>query len=159
MKFSVTTSTSIKVTTIVISTLLLVSIIFCFYLFVTDGALISLIIALILLAIVVTAYAFSPQNYVVENNQLIIKRLIGSVVIPKSAIQDVTLISEDMIAGSLRTFGVGGLFGYFGKFSSSKMGIMTWYLKSMSKPVLIITSVEKILVSPDDTEGFIAAFN
>jgi Bacterial PH domain len=143
MKFAATISTSLKITTIVISIIFATCIIFCSYLFITDGAIVSLVIAIMLLALFATAYAFHPQYYVIEKDQILIKRLIGSAVIPKSAVQGVTLISQDMIAGSLRTFGVGGLFGNYGKFSNIKLGVMTWYMKRMDQPILITTTVVK----------------
>jgi Bacterial PH domain len=157
MKFSATANTPLKITTAVVSILLLVSIGLCFYLFVVDKSAISLAIAILLSITYVAAYLYSPQFFVVEKNQLTIKRVFGSVVIPKSAVQSVSIIHRDLIDNSMRTFGVGGLFGYFGKFTNSKLGAMTWYIKRMDQLVLITTSAEKIIVSPDDAAGFAAA--
>lgn len=57
---------------------------------------------------------------------------------------------------TIRIFEVGGLFGYFGKFSNKKNGVMTWYCTRRNKLVMVTTENEKIILSPDGSEAFIA---
>jgi Bacterial PH domain len=157
MKFAATTSASLKITTAVVSFLILGSAASCIIFFAIDKSIISLVIAIILIGAYIVAYAYQPQYYVVGKDDLSIKRLSSNIVIPKSAVQSVSIIHRDMLDVSLRTFGVGGLFGYYGKFSNSKLGAMIRYIKRMDSLVLITTSAEKIIVSPDDAEGFVKA--
>ncbi|MFM7328528.1 MAG: PH domain-containing protein, partial [Bacteroidota bacterium] len=57
---------------------------------------------------------------------------------------------------SIRLFGSGGLFGYFGKFRNSTFGTMNWYATRLGKfVVIILRSGEKFVVTPDD-ESFAA---
>jgi len=60
---------------------------------------------------------------------------------------------------SVRTFGVGGLFGYFGKFWNKEYGNMTWYATRRDKAIMIITKEnKKIILTPDEVEKFINEF-
>ena len=54
---------------------------------------------------------------------------------------------------TIRTFGVGGLFGYYGKFRNKTFGNMTWFA-TQQKNYLIFetTNNQKIVLTPDDTD-------
>lgn len=70
------------------------------------------------------------------------------------------VLEKDALYWSIRTFGVGGLFGYFGKFANAKLGNMTWYATRRDKTVLIKTAGnKKIILTPDDPNQFVADFN
>ena len=73
------------------------------------------------------ALVFRPIYYKITNDKLIIHRLIKDVKINRQNISTIELINKEKISWSFRTFGVGGLFGYFGNFANSKLGRMTWY--------------------------------
>ena len=64
----------------------------------------------------VVLYLFRPNNYSVSSDKLLIHRMIGNIKIDKNNIQSVQEIDESQVKNSLRTFGVGGFFGNFGKF-------------------------------------------
>ena len=62
--------------------------------------------------------------------------------------------------GVIRTFGVGGLFGYYGQFYNSKIGSMTWYATRQNNTVLVRTIDNKnIVLTPDEPEKFVANFD
>ena len=104
------------------------------------------------------AYGFSPGNYLVSKNEIIINRLFFKVHIPLKSIMHAEILDKKKIAWSLRTFGVGGLFGYFGKFLNYSQGSMTWYATRRDKVVLIQTvQNKKIILTPDDPELFLDA--
>jgi hypothetical protein len=121
------------------------------------GRVAPLFTAIVLLMAYLLAFAFRPVNYIVTNDELIVRRLISNVRIKKADIQTAELIDRSRIRGSIRTFGVGGLFGYFGKFANFSIGSMVWYATRRDNPVLI-TSVnnKKIILTPDDPSHFIA---
>lgn len=100
-----------------------------------------------------------PVSYSINNGDIIIQKQAGKVIIAKSDIQSVSVISKKDIDGAIRTFGVDGLFGFFGKFSNRKLGAMTWYIKRTDKLVLITTVQKKIVISPDEPETFVAALH
>ncbi|MBS4044542.1 MAG: hypothetical protein KGZ59_12085 [Chitinophagaceae bacterium] len=77
----------------------------------------------------------------------------------KSEIISVGQLEKEKLKGTIRTFGVGGLFGYFGKFYNNKIGVMTLYATRRSNYVLIKTSAnKKIILTPDNPEDFVKEF-
>jgi hypothetical protein len=116
----------------------------------TDKLLASLVLAGLLLILLIT-YSFSPRKYSIWQGELIIHRLIGSVRIPLTDIAEVRKIDKGDLRGSIRTFGVGGLFGNFGKFYNRKFGRMTFFVTQNKNLLLIFTKKgKKIVLSPDD---------
>ena len=60
-------------------------------------------------------------------------------------------VEKDEIVTLIRTFGNGGLFGYYGKFYSSKLGNITLYATQSRNRVLIKTiHGTQIMITPDD---------
>ena len=94
------------------------------------------------------------------NDTLIVHRLLLNVKIDRTQIKSVELIDKEKIKTSLRTFGVGGLFGYFGNFVNMDLGKMTWYATRRDKVVLVQTiDNRKIILTPNEPEKFVADFN
>ncbi len=106
------------------------------------------------------AFAFRPINYVVTKEEIIVSRPILNVHIKRSDIKSVELIERNKITGSIRTFGVGGLFGYYGNFANFSLGRMTWYATRKDKPVLIKTlDNKKIIFTPNEPDKFVSELN
>ena len=113
-----------------------------------------------LLLIYFIAFALRPINYNLTLDKLIIHRLFMDVKIERNNIKSLELIDKEKISWSIRTFGVGGLFGYYGKFANTKLGSMTWYATRKDKMVLVQTiDNRKIILTPDNPDKFIADFN
>ncbi|RZK25712.1 MAG: hypothetical protein EOO43_04800 [Flavobacterium sp.] len=113
-----------------------------------------------LLLIYFIVFAFRPLNYTLTSDQLIISRLFPNVSIDRNDIKSLELLNEQDIRSSVRTLGVGGLFGYFGKFANLKLGSMTWYATRTDRTVLVRTvDKRKIILTPDEPEKFVADFN
>lgn len=120
---------------------------------------ISIYISVALLLIYCITYAFSPINYILTADKLIIHRLIADVKIDRNQIKTVEILEKDTLSWSIRVFGVGGLFGYYGKFANKKLGTMTWYATRKDKTILVqTTDNKKIILTPDDPEKFVADF-
>jgi hypothetical protein len=101
-------------------------------------------------------YVFRPINYQILADKLVIHRTISDVKIERSEIKSVELLEKEMLNSTIRVFGVGGLFGYYGKFTNSKMGMMTWYATRRDKAVMVITiSGKKIIITPDEPVKFV----
>ncbi|MEP6647721.1 MAG: PH domain-containing protein [Saprospiraceae bacterium] len=108
-------------------------------------------IIIFLVAAIVFSYLFSVDKYLIEDNQLVIKRPIGDKRYSLRDIVEVRAIEKGEMAGTIRTFGNGGLFGYYGKFSNSTFGSMTWYTTQRANKVFIRTiNGDKIVITPDD---------
>jgi hypothetical protein len=117
-------------------------------------------LAILLLIVYLICWHLKPLNYEIKAEEIIIRRLIKSVHINRADIENLTLIDKDKLSGTIRTFGVGGLFGWYGKFSNNELGDMSWYLTRRDKPILIISKTgKKILISPDDAEAFSKEYN
>jgi hypothetical protein len=106
------------------------------------------------------AFAFRPINYVVTEEEIIVRRPILNVHIKRTDIKSAELIERNKITGSIRTFGVGGLFGYYGSFANFSLGRMTWYATRRDKPVLVKTiDNKKIIFTPNDPDKFVGELN
>src|ERR1035438_7645885 len=103
------------------------------------------------------AYAWSPRSYTISERCIVVNRLIGSVRIPLSGIREARIATPEDFRGCLRIFGNGGLFGYYGQFSTAKLGTCTWYVTNRSHSVVVISSAGTTVFSPDDVDGFLAA--
>ncbi len=107
----------------------------------------------LLIAIYGFCYLFRPIKYLVANGKIIIKRPFKDVSFDISNINDVFLTQKDAMKWTLRTFGNGGLFGYFGYFRNGAFGNMTWYATKRSNYLLFNTrDHETIVLTPDNPE-------
>ncbi len=115
---------------------------------------------LVLLFIFLLTICFKPINYKIEEDYIIVKRILWDAKISRSEIHKAEMIDRAETSWSLRTFGSGGFFGYFGTFTNRKLGAMTWYLTRKDSLVLLkMKTGKKFLLSPDDREGFLAGIN
>lgn len=111
---------------------------------------------ILLLAI---TYGYSPKGYSIQDGQLVILRPFKAKNYSLEDIQSVTSVDRDNLKGSLRIFGVGGLFGYYGLFRNSTYGNMIWYATRRDQFVVIERSNGKtIVITPDDPESFVSAY-
>ncbi len=116
----------------------------------------AVIILLMLLTVYASAYLFSPLAYEITADAVVIHRPIRNVLIPLHTITSVEPAGRDRLKNAIRTFGVGGLFGYYGKFLNRAIGNMTWYATRRDQGVLLTTrDNQKILLTPDDPDRFI----
>jgi hypothetical protein len=116
-------------------------------------------LAIILLLIYFICLLLKPINYQITEKELIIHRLIKNVHIKRSEIESLEVLEKSALSGSIRIFGVGGLFGWYGRFANKQLGTMTWYVTRRDKPILILTKSNKsIIISPDEVETFVSDF-
>lgn len=108
-------------------------------------------VLVLFVAILLGSWLYAPQSYTLDTTSLTINRPVGKVIINRSSIQEVRLISDGEMKSTVRTFGNGGLFGYYGKYYNTTIGHMTWYLTQSKNRILIVTTEgKKIVISPDD---------
>lgn len=113
-----------------------------------------------LLLLYLFVFSLRPTRYTLTTEQLIIHRPLSNVKIDRDQIKSIEPLDKAKLGRAIRTFGVGGLFGYFGKFASTKLGSMTWYATNRNKTILMTTIEDKkIVISPDHPEQLIAHFN
>lgn len=100
---------------------------------------------------------YAPQGYAIRGGYIVIKRFAGSVQVPLSDIRSLRRGTDDDFRGTVRLWGNGGLFGYFGLFSTSKLGKCSWYVTNRANTVILVTSGKTLVLSPDDPASFVEA--
>jgi hypothetical protein len=116
----------------------------------------GIIPTLVTWSIILGALGFGIFGYHIQDNQLKILRLGWSKDIDLSEIKEVELKPFAM-TGSVRTFGIGGLFGYVGYFRNSILKSYKAYVTHRQKTVVLTTEEGQIVISPDDPEAFIVS--
>lgn len=126
---------------------------------INTGASRPIYIICILIVIYGLAFLLRPSGYKITSDALVICRPFANVRIKKEDIVAVKSVDKDQLKSAIRTFGVGGLFGYYGAFANNALGSMTWYATRRDKAVLITTAAnKKIVITPNDPEAFVQAF-
>jgi hypothetical protein len=96
--------------------------------------------------------AYAPTSYTIDGTHLIINRPAGNRKFSLADISGARLLEKPELKGTIRTFGVGAMFGYYGQFSIPKIGATTFYATQMRNTILItLNKGKRILISPDDT--------
>ncbi len=157
MNYKASLDTTAKIVTIGVTVLFACLIIWPLFEIKNNGVTSAIYVPAILLVVYFACWIYSPKSYAVSADAITIKRPIGNIVIPKQHIKSVE-VPEKGMPFAVRTFGVGGLFGYFGTFYNFDSGNMNWYITNRNNTVLITTSSgKKIVVSPDEKDAFVAA--
>ena len=160
MTYKTSTDKFAKVTTAIITILFALFIIGQLLLITVEVKPVEIITVFLLALTYLAIYAYRPINYKLNEDELIIHRLISDVKISSADIKSVQLLNKEKLSGSWRILGVEGLFGYWGKFTNRKMGTMTWYNTRMNNYVLVTTIYDKhIILTPDKPELLVAHFN
>ncbi|MFM2361037.1 MAG: hypothetical protein RLY16_3030 [Bacteroidota bacterium] len=127
---------------------------------VTEGKSPFIFSTMLLSLIYLGTFLFRPIRYSITDEKLIIHRPLLDIKIDRTTIEKVEQLENDQLSCAVRIFGVGGLFGYWGKFSNSKIGSMTWYATRRSNAVLVTTiHNKKIVLTPNEPEKFVTEFN
>ena len=149
-----------KVVTIVTTILFAAIIVGQFSLIKDEGRSVPIFTTIILLLIYFGTFSFRPISYKLTDDKLIIHRPLSDIKIIRAEIQNVEQLDKEKLSWAFRVFGVGGLFGYWGKFSNTKLGSMTWYATRRNNAVLVTTIYnKKIILTPNEPEKFVIEFN
>ena len=129
-------------------------------LFTDGGHVTAIMVTLLLLSIYLGIYLFRPTAYEIRSQQVIIHRPLRNKILERVNISKAELLGPSALRHTIRTFGNGGLFGYYGKFSNAKIGNMTWYATNRANAVLLeMTGGDKIVITPDNAEAFLNALS
>jgi len=116
------------------------------------GGIFSVIMAIVFISFGVF---FGVYGYSLQPQELRIIRLGWSKDIPYNDIVNIEY-SPDAMMGSLRKFGIGGFFSYYGMFKNRVLGDYKAYATHRKNTVVItIKSGKKIVVTPSDPERFV----
>ena len=134
--------------------LLLLSIIIKFW-FDEDGLLIPVLISILFALTLGLSYAWSPKQFETDASNITIRKIWQSIVIPRDTIIESRLLEADDIKGSIRLMGSGGLFGYYGKFTNSKLKTYNLQAGNRVNLVMIKTADKTYVLTPDNREAFL----
>ena len=109
----------------------------------------------LLIPISIIAWGLHPQSYLISETGIKINRPFGSLSIPIDEIAEIRRVSSSELGFSLRLFASGGLFGYFGIYTSTAFGKYTMWCSNKDNLVLVVYNNSKTVISPSDPEGFI----
>ncbi len=136
-------------------------VIFCtgYFAYLKSGKQISLLIGpglapVILIGLITAMYYLKPIAVTIGNNAITIDRKWYPVTIDFSDIKSIRIVEKEEMKGVIRTFGNGGLFGYTGSYYNKKMGSMRWYCTQRCNFIMIETSGNKIIITPDSPMDF-----
>ncbi|UCG92169.1 MAG: DUF1648 domain-containing protein [candidate division WOR-3 bacterium] len=108
-----------------------------------------------LLIILVVTYLLSPKRYLFEGSKLIIEKVIGKrIVIALDEVEEYVFIPNFTKLKIARTFGNGGLFGYYGLFTTAEYGTINCQLTNLKNVFIIKSKKGTVALSPRDSTQF-----
>lgn len=111
---------------------------------------------IILTSISILSSFFIPLNYKISDSHVIISRAIKNVEIPFNEIREIWWDRNKFeFEGLVRVFGVGGFFGHYGIFYSSKLGKVNFFATNLSNSIIIKTNSMIYVITPEDPELFL----
>jgi hypothetical protein len=104
-----------------------------------------------LVTVPLVCYLLSTKSYKIDSERITITRPLRSFSINFADIVKVELLSPKDLSGLIRTFGVGGLFGYNGRYYNSTLGRINLYTTQRKNRILIVNRENvAVVISPDD---------
>ncbi|MFQ6091690.1 MAG: PH domain-containing protein [bacterium] len=138
--------------------LLLETIVMAVVLFLTTSLKVAIPLSALLILgnalLLVLSYLYAPQGFLLDETSITGVRKISPVQIEIGRIQGVSRIEKDRFMKSTRTFGNGGLFGYYGSFRNKELGSFKMYATHGNCGVLIEAD-RKYVLTPDRPKEFV----
>jgi len=108
------------------------------------------------LIILVTAILFAPLKYTINGSMIIVNRLGPNILIWIESIEEIKRLHKKELGLAIRLFGVGGFFGGYGLFYTSRIGVFNAYITNRKTLVFIkCENGQKILLSTGRAEEFL----
>ena len=138
--------------------------VFIYHIFTQENAmeplLSTIIFNLIMLPTILACEGYAPQRLEIGESQIVILRRYKSIVITRDEIKSVERLPANAMRGAIRTGGVGGLFGFFGKYYTRTLGPFSLYATGSENLFLIRKWDGKNIVvacaEPDKMDGYIS---
>jgi hypothetical protein len=105
-------------------------------------------------AILAGAVPFVVRGYAVQDEVLLIRRLLWNSRIDLAGLRSVRF-DPDALKGSLRTCGNGGLFSFTGWYWNRRLGRYSMYVTDLKRAVVLTFDTRVVVVSPADPEAFL----
>jgi hypothetical protein len=101
------------------------------------------------------SFAGGPRGYTVEAGRLRVDRPLRAVEIPLASIRAAGALPDGALRGAARLVGSGGLFGYYGRFWSRRLGAFRLYATRRTGLVVVDTATERFVLSPEPPGRFL----
>ncbi len=113
------------------------------------------VFAIVIMLILVVCYLLSPKRYSFEGTNLVLEKVIGrKAIIRSDDIEGYVRIPDFTKLTVARTFGNGGLFGYYGMFTTAEYGTINCQLTNLKGICVIKTKKGTFALSPAERERF-----
>ena len=109
--------------------------------------------AVFLLVVLLITYGLSPRGFSLGPEGLRIHRPFGAHVLPLGKVRNARRAQPGELCG-LRTFGSGGMFGFFGWFWSRKLGHYRAYV-THRRDMVLVEAERPYLLSPERPDDFL----
>lgn len=101
----------------------------------------------------VICFAYRVTGYELDNKQILVKRMVGDFLVSLNEIDSIE-VNPDAMKRSFRTFGNGGLFGFYGRFRNSIYGPYRAFVTDPKNSVILKLQKSTIILSPDQPQKF-----
>jgi len=157
MNYTASYDTTTKIVTPAVIILVSASLVPLFIVRTKEAGWIPFIVLLTVIILLAVSAARAPKSYSIDDGYIYINRLLmPPVKIAIANVLSVELVPKQQLKGSLRLFGSGAFFGYYGIFISKKLGRMKWFATNLDNAVFIKThDGKKYLLTPDERDPFI----
>ena len=118
---------------------------------------VGLALAAIVVATVALTWGLAPGGYAIVAGRLRIERPLRAIELPLASIRAAGALPDGALRGAARLAGSGGLFGYYGRFWSRRLGAFRLYATRRTGLVLVETDADRFVLSPEPPERFVEA--
>jgi hypothetical protein len=118
------------------------------------AALVGTLVAATPPLVALLAVLFVVREFALEGRALAVRRLLWWTVVPLEGLKSIAMDAE-VLRGSLRVAGNGGLFSITGTFWNRRVGRYRAFITDPSKVVILVTPGRTIALSPADPAAFV----
>ena len=113
------------------------------------------LVPVLLGAIALLAWALAPRGFSIEAGRVRVERHLRPVEIPLREVRAVEALPDGALGASVRLWGAGGVFGYYGRFWSRHLGQYRLYATRATGLVRLVTSGGTWVLSPAPASRFV----
>jgi len=144
---------------LIISTITTIFLILFSIFFILKGIPYGWIFSLLMISIVVISYLLSPKTYYIQGGNFVIEKVIGKkIIIPLNEIEGFIEVEDFNKLKPVRSMGNGGLFGYYGIFTTKDYGNINCQLTRLKNILIIKSKMGFFAISPGKPEMLIDWF-
>ncbi|MGB9720496.1 MAG: PH domain-containing protein [bacterium] len=114
---------------------------------------------LLMISIIVISYLLSPKTYYIEGGAFVVEKVIGrKISIPLNEIDGIIEVEDFNRLKPVRSMGNGGLFGYYGLFTTAEYGNVNCQLTRLKNILIIKSRKGYFAISPEKPERLMEWF-